>query len=277
MESLPHGPPVVLGFAAARSAADERTCVLNFAGGGWYPRGQRRLVNSFRAAGYTGDFLLWDGVLPPGSPPHAEVPFAFKAHALAWALARGYRRLIWADASIVAVRRLDGYLAAVDRLGQVLGRTKYPTGEYASDACLAAFGVKRDQAMALHDVASGLVAFDAEHAGARRLLDRWIDLGREGTLFKGAKWNEDGSVSKDPRVRGHRHDQSVLSLLVAQAGAATVPWASIARERRKYRVRATEYFAVRRLCPAWDTGTRSPSSAWRAYARLRGLLSFGRA
>jgi hypothetical protein len=67
-------------------------------------------------------------------------------------------------------------------------------------------------------------------------LRRWQDAAREGTAFRGiieslrtretyhsVKWNTSGRVSRDPRVLGHRHDQSVAGVLAGRLGMNPSP------------------------------------------------------
>ena len=49
----------------------------------------------------------WRDALPDDSPTHAEVPYAFKAHAINRMRNDGYKQILWADASIVALKALN--------------------------------------------------------------------------------------------------------------------------------------------------------------------------
>lgn len=74
-------------------------------------------------------------------------------------------------------------------------------------------GVTRENALTLSEVASGFIGFNLNDKTCNKILDEFFSLAKDGSLFKGYWNNTNNSVSSDPRVKGHRHDQTVLSLL----------------------------------------------------------------
>jgi hypothetical protein len=192
-----------------------------------------RLEASLRDVGFRGEVMCWrGGELPPGAPAHADVPFGFKPFCLAEARRRGCRLLLWLDASCAAVRSLEPLFAQIERDGYVLFRNgRHRVGEWASDLALELLSVDRDQAMAIHEVNAAAIGVDGGSVIGSAFLDRWRAVAEAGDAFRGVrealsteedyqavKWNRDGRVSADPRVRGHRHDQSVAGILAAQLG-----------------------------------------------------------
>lgn len=114
-------------------------CVVNVATGR-YVGGQIRLHESI---GYTA-FLHWSDRMPPGSPPHDEVPYAFKAHALEHARQAGWDLVLWADASIVAIRPLDPLLEKIERDGYWISDNGYLNHEWTARSAYALLGVTPD-------------------------------------------------------------------------------------------------------------------------------------
>jgi hypothetical protein len=210
-----------------------RRVVLSLATGGPYARQLDRLAASLSASGYTGDVRFWRaGELPPECPPHAVTPFAFKPFAFAAVQREGEALALWLDASAVVVRPLDELFAEIARQGYVLfANGRRVVGEWSSDEALAALGISRGAAFAMPEINAAAVGLSVRHPAAQAFLARWLDAAREGTTFRGQrrpfssardyvgmKWNHGGRASTDPRVRGHRHDQTVAGVLAHESG-----------------------------------------------------------
>jgi hypothetical protein len=202
-------------------------------GDGAHAASLARLERSLDRVGFAGQRLLWwPGTFPDGCPTQLEVPFAFKPFCFAEAGARGIGLALWLDASCVAIRWLDGIFEEIEARGYVLFRHgRRVLGEWAGDAALAAFGLDRETAMRIPEVNAAAVGLQLDDPLAAEFLNRWHDAAREGTAFRGVrdgirskddyaaiKWNRGGRASSDPRVRGHRHDQTVAGILAHQLG-----------------------------------------------------------
>ena len=194
----------------------------------FYPVSLDRLERSLGTVGFTGSFRSWSpGSFPVGCPSPLEVPFAFKPFCLAEARAQGAGAALWLDSSCVAIRSLDPIFEAIEENGYVLFRNgPYRLGEWASDHTLSEYGLPRDRALALPEVNAAAIGL---HFGSRiavEFLESWHEAARDETAFRGipeplrnwddyedVKWNRAGCVSADPRVHGHRHDQTVAGIL----------------------------------------------------------------
>jgi hypothetical protein len=196
-----------------------------------FRRGADRLGESLRRVGFEGTFKAWS-TLPPGCPQRLDVPFAFKPYCLAEARAAGAERVLWLDSSCVAIRPLDRLFDEVQRAGYLLFRNwRFILGEWAGDAALQRFGVPRDEAMRIPEVNACALGLDFRHPAGIAFFDRWLGEARQRIAFVGTenpiadvddyaavKWNRGQRVSADPRVRGHRHDQTVAGLLAYRLG-----------------------------------------------------------
>jgi hypothetical protein len=193
----------------------------------------RRLDRSLDHVGFGGLRRFWEaGAFPDGCPDQLDVPFAFKPHCFAAAGASGLRNVLWLDATCVAIRPLDAVFDLIASRGHALFlHRKYKLGEWASDAALAAFGLDRETAMRLPEVNASAIGLDLDHPVAAEFLARWRRAADEGTAFRGVekpirsaddyqvvKWNRSGRCSADPRVRGHRHDQTAAGIVAHQLG-----------------------------------------------------------
>ena len=196
-----------------------------------FQRGVERLGETLRRVGFDGRFEAWR-TLPPCSPAHLEVPFAFKPYCLDAARADGAERVLWLDSSCVAVRPLDRLFSKIARDGYLLFRNwRFIAGEWAGDAALERFAVTRDEAMGIPEVNACALGVDFRHPTGVAFFERWLHEARRATAFRGTdepiadeddyeaiKFNRRQRVSADPQVRGHRHDQTVAGLVAYRLG-----------------------------------------------------------
>jgi hypothetical protein len=104
-------------------------------------------------------------------------------------------------------------------------------GQWASDEALRLFELSREHAMRIQEVNAAAIGLNMGNAIAVDFLEQWYEAAREGLAFRGVrehhnapedflnvKWNRARRVSSDPRVRGHRHDQTVAGILAHRLG-----------------------------------------------------------
>lgn len=194
-----------------------KECVINFAKGGWYERGQERLRHSLREVGFAGDLLFHRDEAQIGAPPHSLCPYGFKPYALFHAVQLGYTHVLWSDASVWAIRNIQPMFEHIDRHGWMFFLNTC-TGNWTSDACLEAFGVTREESMGIPMLMGICMGFNMTHPLTQKFLEQWLAHANNGKSFPGSWTNKNGEVSKDPRVYGHRHDQSAASIIAHQLG-----------------------------------------------------------
>jgi hypothetical protein len=163
--------------------------------------------------------------LPIGCPPHSERQYAFKMYALMRAIAAGFRYVLWMDASFAPVASIEPLWERIARDGWFIPKQgDAMLGNWCSDNGLAIFGhIKRDHAMTVPLVYSGLVGLDMRSAVGKSIWAKWLNLFHEGA-FDGphtntpgiGNWEEHGHkwkgfCSNDPRCEGHRHDEAALA------------------------------------------------------------------
>jgi hypothetical protein len=193
------------------------TCVVNYSSG-WFVRGQQRLKQACLDVGYKGDFLLFNDENPLKCPPHSQVPYGFKPYAMKEAQKRGYRFILWCDSSVYPERPLDAVWALLREQGYMFLQCGHNCGTWCTDVALQVLGIDRELAFTLPQLVGGCQALDLQNELARKYLDRWFELANDGLSFHGDWTNEHGQVSKAPRVKGHRHDQVIGSLIAYQLG-----------------------------------------------------------
>ena len=202
--------------------------VLNVATGPYVPL-QRRLLGSLKGV----DVLSWTDSWPPGSPSHAEAPYAFKLHAMAEARRRGAASVIWLDAPVTAAGDPAEAFARIESAGHVFVTGGERLGNWIGDAALEAFGLARDAAMGLPLLNGTFIGLDLRRgawldamleAAAGGLLDGPYFTGQAPAEARARKPGKSvGPASTDPRCWGHRHDEAIGSVLAARMGMSIAP------------------------------------------------------
>ena len=204
-----------------------KICILNFADGAFL-KGQERLRASLRKIGFPeGDMMFWSA-LPAGWPAHADVPWGFKVYAFEEARRKGYDMAVWIDAAGIAYRPLDPILEIMRKDGAFLfSRFNASVGEWSSDLALQALGVSREKAFHIPELSAFCIGIDFGHEKGREFLGQWKKYADDGISFLGvakpyglkdSMSNAGGILSEDPRVKGHRHDQTVASVVASRLG-----------------------------------------------------------
>lgn len=206
---------------------------------GPYARLQEELARSLASVGYRDGLLTWTEV-PPGSPAHADDPYVFKLHAFLASLDRGFRSALWLDAPCIVTRDPNPIFDKIEREGHLFITDGARLGNWASDACLGAFGLSRDEAMELPLLNGTFIGLDLTNDRSLRWLGQMRAACLRG-LFRGP-WlsghappeirarnpeRKTGFVSDDPRGWGHRHDEAVGSCLAHRLGMAVSPPAGL--------------------------------------------------
>ncbi len=195
-----------------------KDCIINVACGSWYPRGQDRLSRGLDAHGYIGTKMFWKDSFPAGRT-HAEVPYGFKPFAFDEARKAGFDRVLWLDAALVIENPVDKIFEKISELGYFLiDNVGYNTGEWCSDAALETLSLEREASFKLPHLMACAMGLDFRSAIVREFLDEYLKFAQDGKSFQGKHTNAHGEVSKDKRVRGHRHDQTVASVLAPRFG-----------------------------------------------------------
>jgi hypothetical protein len=219
-------------------ASTAKRCVINVATGP-YAELQKDLVHSLESIGYKDGLLTWTE-FPPGSPTHADDPYAFKLFAFHEALKRDYTSVLWLDAPCLAIRSLDPIFEAIWNEGFLFVTDGARLGNWSSDACLQAFGLSRDKAMELpllNGTFIGLQLGNPKSISWLGAMRAFLQLG----LFRGPWLSEHappevrakkpgreiGFVSNDSRAWGHRHDEAVGSCIAYTLGMTISPLAGL--------------------------------------------------
>jgi len=197
--------------------------VVSFADGvGYYAKAMMRLELSLKQVGFDGKFKGINDYGHIGSPLHkgepGAVPYAFKAFSIKKAIEEGATQILWCDSVVYATKSLDPIFDHIKRHGYLLfDNIGYSIGDYTSDACLNKWGMSRQEAFESKMIMACCMGFDVTNPQVKAYLDAYIEAASDGVSYPGSWTNENLQVSNDMRVKGHRHDQSVMSIIAKKA------------------------------------------------------------
>lgn len=108
--------------------------------------------------------------------------------------------------------------------------------QWASDDAIEAFGLSRERALLIPEINAAAIGLNVKNPTAAAFLQQWFEAARREVAFRGSreplrrradyadmKANRGGRASADPRVRGHRHDQTVTGILAHQLRMKLTP------------------------------------------------------
>ena len=185
--------------------------IINLATGN-YIVGQDRLRSTLSGF-YDGDILFFTDESQFSSPTHKENPYAFKTYAFQHALNLGYKKILWLDASIYAIKDITPVWDIIEKNGYIMQEAGWNCGQWSNDKSLEYFGLTRDDAMKMPMYGNaGLLGLDFNKELPKIFFERWHKASQDG-IFKGAWSNNAKTESNDILCLGHRHDMSVGSII----------------------------------------------------------------
>lgn len=195
--------------------------IVTFAdGAGNYRKAMTRMEQSLIANGWDGDFLPFTDYETIGSPPHKgkdSVPYAFKAYSIKKAMEIGYENILWMDSVVYATKPVTPLFDHINDHGYLFfDNPPFTIGDYTSDACLRYWYMNRHEAHQKKMIMACVMGFDINQPQAHRFLTLYIMAAKDGVSYHGDWFNTKGQASVDQRCKGHRHDQSVASIIIAR-------------------------------------------------------------
>lgn len=157
-------------------------------------------------------------------PSQEDSPWGFKPVLLNYAKEKGYKYILWLDSNMICIRKPVTIFKKIIKNGYYIS-SSYTTkmGYWCSDIALENFGIDRETSFKITEVNPSYVGINIYNPIAIKLLNEWNKYALDGITFRGipqnyllseTNKNDRGIVSKDTRVKGHRHDQTALSYLV---------------------------------------------------------------
>ncbi len=213
-------------------------CVVNVAIGSRYQPMSARMITAFHILEDPCPVLQWTNCLPPGAPT-GDIPFvgyASKPFAMLEAVRQGFDIVLWLDSACYPIRHTWGFFDHIAKHGYYVQDNGFPVGRWCSDDALETLGITRDEAFGIPEISTMVVGLDVRKSDAMSFLQEWAALAADGKTFLAAHANDHGEVlemnvprrtvgrvSEDPRVWGHRHDQTAASVLAHRRGWTRTP------------------------------------------------------
>jgi hypothetical protein len=206
-----------------------RNCIINFADG-VHRVGQNRLVVSLTRVKYVGDKIFYIDTPPDNCPTQNISPWSFKPFLFEEARKRGYKKILWVDASVYFIRNPKKIFDYIKKKGYFIFSNKVSTvGEWSSDYTLQKLGLSRKEACGIPEIRAHIIGLDLDNPLADQFLKKWLEIAKDGISFRGLPlkyplektFQNTGEISIDKKVLGHRHDQTVASILAWRLGMKT--------------------------------------------------------
>lgn len=189
---------------------ESNKCVINAALGGWYPKGQLRLISSLEYNAFDGDIVTLTDEWYSEEFDKSN-PYNIKISALKKAIDLEYTTILWLDCAIFAIRPIQPIFDIIKKDGFYCETNGYNAAEECSDACLNYFGISRDEAEKIQMCSSAVIGFDLKHKKGKKFAEMWIQSCKDG-VFNGSRLHDGQSM--DFRFKWHRQDQSAASLII---------------------------------------------------------------
>jgi len=207
---------ISLGVVGPRPPDHPIPAVKNFG------RGLERIRQDLVATGCPADFLAWENQYPAGSPTILNAPFAFKPFCFHEARLRGYDIILWLDSSIKIKRSPAPLFDRIQEDGYLMFKECHSVGEYCKDEALGPLEITRAEAFLMPSCRASVLGLNLTRNRSLEFLRCWKALASDGITFPGPKWSGvrgwPQTASADPRVKGHRHDQTAASVVARRLG-----------------------------------------------------------
>lgn len=205
------------------ACAMSKRCIVNVATGR-FVKGQQRLIMNRHTLQCP--VLCWTDVMPPKSPSHLDVPFAFKAWAIAAAIERGCTSILWADACILPISPLEPLWERIEQDGYWISRNGWTNAEWTAENVRWKLGVTQEENEQIPHVVATSFGLCVDKPVGKNIFEEYLSLAQNGS-FCGPWWNSNhpeystragAHPCGGSKVRGHRHDQTALSVIAHKQG-----------------------------------------------------------
>lgn len=191
----------------------KKACVVSFAdSAGAYQKKLLRLEQSLKG-NFDGDFLGFTSYDQIGCEPHSVIPYKFKPYSIQKAIDMGYELILYCDSPIYAKQNIQPVFDHIEHYGYLFfDNIGFSLGDYCNDKTLAHFNISREESWKIKMIMACSMGFSMNNADAIAFVAYYSE--NANSLYPGEWNNDDLTESKDRRVKGHRHDQSVASALI---------------------------------------------------------------
>ena len=187
-----------------------------------FPAGIQRIREDLQRHGFKGSMIAWEKDFPTGSPTQEQAHGAFKPFCFYEAAKAGHDLVLWFDASIRVKQPIEPLFEMIREKGYLICQEKHTVGEFCTDAALATLAVTREEALQMQSCWSCVLGLNLSDQRSAEFLRQWRERAVDGVTFPGPKWSGvlgwPRTASDDPRVKGHRYDQTAASVIALKLG-----------------------------------------------------------
>lgn len=201
------------------------------------------MIQEFHRVSPGFEITAYVNTLPTGAPwsvlenGYDYTAYCAKPFAMMDAQQGGATIAILLDAAFFPIRSIHPLVNHIARYGYYFCKNGFKVGEWASDRCLDRMGVQRDDAFTMEEISSYCVGLNFADGRCIELVQRWCGFAQDRLTIPGPHTNSKcgvdvaasmgwkpgggrnvGFCSNNPNVKGHRHDQTVLSILAHRMG-----------------------------------------------------------
>jgi hypothetical protein len=125
---------------------------------------------------------------------------------------------LWLDASVIIKNDLLEIFNILDNQHYFFIQNSHSCGEYCHDKALKTLGITRESSFTIPSIQGTNFGLDFNTDKAKQFLSVMMNYSKDGITFPGPHNNNEHKASKDPRVRGHRHEQTAMSVVALRLG-----------------------------------------------------------
>lgn len=187
------------------SEEERENCIILYSSfNARYRLGVRRLLDYLSISDYKGHVYYKIGGWPNieyGDLALAHVPFAFKPCFFKEVETKGYKKILWLDASIIPSPgvSLNFIFEIISHLGCFIQAGDHSIGPYMNPESAKAFGLTMKETNKILSCSAAIIGIDLTDPKAKLLIDSWYNLAQHPYAFF-----------------SDRSDQNALSILIHQ-------------------------------------------------------------
>jgi hypothetical protein len=156
---------------------------------------------------------------------NVSVPYQFKPFIMQEAREAGMDVVIWCDSTITMERDISPLLKIANKRGVVaFHNLGHDLQGWISDVAAQQLQLTDDDLWGMPQIMACVIIFDFTNAMGRRIFHDWITASRDGVSF------QNGYGSSRVGFVAHRHDQAVLSGLLAKNKIPLEPYGKLVYE-----------------------------------------------
>ena len=188
-----------------------KTCIVSFGKNHNFKRGLDRLESRINEIVSVPFFGFTD--YPLNCLTHEISPFAFKFFCIQECYKNGYNNILWLDSSVKIKTDLVDIFKFMETEGYFFIKNWHSVGDYCHDKALKTLQITREQSFNIPSLQGTNFGLNLNHPTSRIFLEKLLHLSQDGVTFPGPHDNNNHAASHHPRVLGHRHEQTAMSVV----------------------------------------------------------------